>query len=175
MEPLRDERLAPRAQAAGDERCEAHIDARYQETLEVSLAFEQWDLEQRLAVDLEQIECCEDLPGARFPHEGIAVRIELELRLITPVGDKDPVDDRGHALRFGRDRVVQLPRAVHLAAVADEVRSTVADTRESPLSHPVRLEDVVRHLRAFAGEAGSLRRQIDAQNRRQLWSSIPPS
>src|SRR5437867_4073952 len=174
MEALRDERLAPRAQAAGDERREADVDARDQEALEVSLPFEQRDLEQRLAVDLEQIECCEDLPRARFPHERIPIRIELELRLITPVGDEDPVDDRRRALGFGRDRVEQLPRAVHLAAVADEVRSTVSDARESPRSHPVRLEDVVRYLRAFAGEAGSLRRQIDAQNGLQLWSSIPP-
>src|ERR1700687_2563284 len=141
----------------------------------MAFALQQGDLEQRLTIDLEQVEGGEDLSRACAAHEGVALRIELALRLIAPVRDEGAVDDRRRAVRLGHDRVVQLPRSLDLAAVADEVRSAVADTRQRPRSHPLRLEDVVRQLRAFAGVARSLGREIRAQNGLQLSPSIPPS
>ncbi len=165
---LRDEGLSPRPQAAGDEGREPDVDAGHQQPLEVSFSLQERDLEERLAVDLEEIERGEDLPRDRVAHEGVAVRIELQLRLIAPVRNENAVDDRRRAPGLGRDRVIELARPLDLALVTDEMRTVVTDARDGACPHPVRLEDVVRQLRAFAGVAGSLRREIRAQDGLQL-------
>jgi len=174
-EALHDQCLAPGAEATCHVRRQADVDAGDQQALEMPFALEQRDLQERLAIDLEQVEGREDLPRARVARERVAIWVELELRFIAPIRDEDAVDDRGRAVRLGHDRVVQLARSVNLAVIPDEVRPAVADTSERPLSLPIGLQDVTRQLRAFAGVAGSLRREIRAQNGLQLFPSIPPS
>src|ERR1700704_5910058 len=139
---LCDQCLAPGAQSSCHERREADVAAGHQQALQMALALQQRDLQEGLAVDFEQVERGEDLPRAGVPHESVALRIELELRLIVPVRHEDAVDDRRRAVRLGDDRVIQLPGPVDLAAVADEVRSAEPDTHQRPRSHPIRLEDV---------------------------------
>src|SRR6266540_833782 len=172
---LRDQCLAPGAETASDIRRQADIQAGHEQALQMSFALEERDLQQRLAVDLDQVEGREDLTRARVAHERVALRIELELRLIPPVRHENAVDDRRTAVRLGHDRVVQLARSLDLTVISDEMRPAVADARQRPRSHPVRLKDVARQLRAFAGIAGTLRHEIRAQNGLQLFPSIPPS
>src|SRR6184192_2318039 len=84
------QRLAPRAQAARDERGEPHIRARRDEPLEMALALEERDADERLAIDLEQIERAEDLPARKLAGEGVPVGIHLEIAVVLPVRDEDP-------------------------------------------------------------------------------------
>src|SRR6267142_102668 len=165
---LSDQRLAPGTESTRHVRSQADIDAGHEQALEVPFALQQRDLDQGLAVDLQQVEGGEDLAAGRVSRERVAVGIELELRLIAPVRDEDAVDDRRAAVRLGHDRVVQLAWPIDLAAVAQKTRPLVPDTRDRARSHPVRFEDVVRQLRAFAGVARSLGRELRAQNGLQL-------
>src|SRR6266568_295620 len=61
FESQSDERLAPRAQSAGHEGGQPDVGTGRHEAFEVPLALEQRDPEERIAVDLEQVEGTEDL------------------------------------------------------------------------------------------------------------------
>ena len=135
-------------------------------------ALEQRDLEKRLAVDLDQVECRENLTTSELPRVGVAMVVDLEVALVLPVGHEDTVEDRGLAPGLGDDRVVQLTRPLDGALVAEEVRLGMADTYEDPRARPRRLEDVALPLRSFADEPGSLGREVCPESGAQD-SSIP--
>src|SRR6185503_8157814 len=61
-EALYDQGLPPGAESACDVRRQAHVHARHEQALEVPFALQQGDLQERLAIDLEQVEGREDLP-----------------------------------------------------------------------------------------------------------------
>jgi hypothetical protein len=91
---------------------------------------EERDVEERLAVDLEEIERGEDLLACELARVRVAMVVYLEVALVFPAVDEDAVDDRGVALRLSHDRVVQLARPCDLPFVTKEVRVGVADANE---------------------------------------------
>src|SRR5881296_454828 len=113
-------------------------------------ALEKRDLEERLAVDLQQVERGEDLPSPELPRVRVAVVVDLEVALVLPVGHQDA----------GEDRVVQLARSVHPAFVAEEMRLGMANAHQHSRARPGWLEDVALPLRSFADEPGSLGQKV---------------
>src|SRR5439155_1268562 len=103
---------------------------------------QEWDLEEGLAVDLEEVEGREDLATAELPRVRVSLLIDLEVALVLPPIDQNAIKDRGAALCLRDDRVVQLTRSSHFAFVADEVRLGMTDPDEDSRSCPCRLEDV---------------------------------
>src|SRR3989442_3562934 len=171
-ETLRHECLAPRAQPAGHVRREADIPGLREDALEVTPSLEERDLEERLAVDLEEIERGEDAPPSGRSRERIALLVHLEVRLVAPVVDQHAVDDRAVTPRVGDDRVVELARGLELAHVPAEAGpARVPDTYEGARSHPLRLQDVALRFRALADEAWSLRCQVGSEERRHIPST----
>src|SRR2546427_5380222 len=171
-ETLRHECLAPRAQPAGHVRREADVPGLREDALEVTPSLEERDLEERLAVDLEEIERGEDAPPSGRSRERIALLVHLEVRLVAPVVDQHAVDDRAVTPRVGDDRVVELARGVELAPVPAEAGpARVPDTYEGARSHPLRLQDVALRFRALADEAWSLRCQVGSEERRHIPST----
>src|SRR5687767_11038087 len=124
------------------------------------LSLEEGDVDERLAVDLEEVERREDPPSGGGPGEGVAVAVDLELLLVLPVGHEHPVDDRGLAARERADRVVELARTVDRAGVPDEAVSWVSDADKGPGAGPLRLQDVSLRLGPLAGVAGLLGGEI---------------
>src|SRR2546428_9833331 len=98
--------------------------------------------EQRLTVDLEEIERGEDLPPSELARVGIPLVIDFEIALVLPVVDQHAVDDRRLAARVSHDRVVELSWTIARALVPHELRRAVADSHEEAGTHPLRLEDV---------------------------------
>src|SRR2546425_3117174 len=169
LEALREKCVAPGAQTSCDKGREPDVLARREDTLEVTAPLEQRDGQQGLAIDLEQVEGGEDLPRAILAGIGVALVINFEVALVAPIVDQDTIDDRGIATGIRDDRVVELARAGRRAAVADETWVAMADPHQDACAGPLRLEDVVLRLRALADEAGALRRQVDAEDRAQIF------
>src|SRR5439155_17943205 len=165
-EALREERVVPRAKTPRDERGEAHVRARPQHALEMSAALQEWHVQQRLAVDLQEIERGEDPPPAVLPCVRVALVVDLEIALVPPIAHENAVHDRGRALRVRDDRVVELARAIDRPRVAAEARLTLADPDEDPGTCPLGLEDVALRLRTLADEPGALWRDLRAEKRR---------
>src|SRR2546421_3750888 len=159
-ESLRLECFTPGPQAARDVRRQSNVRTGRDDAFEVSPTLQERNPEERLAIDLEQVERGEDLLTCELARVGISVVVHLEVSLVLPLIDEDSVDDRRGALRLGDDRVIELPRPGHLAFVADEVRLRVADTDEHPCPRPRRLEDVALPLRALADRPGALGQQV---------------
>src|SRR5919197_327642 len=93
------ERVTPRPESPGHERCEPDIRAWRERALEMPAPFQERDREKRFAVDLEQVESCEDLTPAELAGVGVALGVDLEGALVLPVVDEDALDDRGVAFR----------------------------------------------------------------------------
>src|SRR5712691_5079640 len=140
-EPLREKRVPPGPQTSGHVRRQPHVLARREHTFEVPAPLEKRDGEQRLAVDLEQVEGGEDLPGAELAGVGVALVVYFEIALVPPLVHQHAVDDRAVAASVRDDRVVELARAARRAAVPDETRGTVPDPHEHARPRPLRLED----------------------------------
>src|SRR6267143_288175 len=157
---LRLERVTPRSQPARDVRRQPHIRTWREDAFEMPPALEEWDVEKRLTVDLQEIERGEDLLTCELPRVRVAMLVYLEIALVLPAVDQDTVDDRGAALRFGDDRVVQLAGPGHLPLVAKEMGLRVADSDEDPGAGPRRFEDVALPLRSFADRPGPLGQKI---------------
>jgi len=123
-------------------------------------AFEQRDLQQRLSVDLEQVECREDPPAARRARHGVPLRVHLELRLVEEAVDQHSIQDRAVRARVGDDGVVELARTVIRAVVAHVPRAGCVHPDEDADALPLGFEDVAVGLRLLADVAGTLRRQV---------------
>src|SRR6185295_11864926 len=76
-ESLHDQGLAPGAETACHVRRQAHVHAGHEQALEMPFALQKGNLQERLAIDLEQVEGREDLPRVRVAHERVAFGIEL--------------------------------------------------------------------------------------------------
>src|SRR5207237_3941755 len=100
---------------------------------------QEWDLEEGLAVDLEEVEGREDLATAELPRVRVSLLIDLQVAFVLPSVDQNAIEDRGAALRLRDDCVVQLARSGHFAFVADKVRLGVTDPDEDSRACPCRL------------------------------------
>ena len=116
----------------------------------MSPTLEERDVEERLAVDLQEIERGEDLLTCELARVRVATLVYLEVALVLPAVDEDAVNDRGVALRLSHDRVVQLARPRDLPFITEEVRLGVANANEDPRACPRGFEDVALPLRSFA-------------------------
>src|SRR5438876_1109729 len=141
------QRLAPGAQAAGDERGDPDVRAGRHETLEVALPFEERNADERLTVDLEEVERAEDLAARELAGECVPLGVHLEVAIVLPVRDEDAVEDRRRAPGLRLDRVEELARPVHRSVVTEEARAVVADPDRDAGALPGRLEVVVRQRR----------------------------
>src|SRR2546428_4911670 len=94
-ESLLRERVAPRAQASRYIWREPHVEAGRQHAFEVPPALEQRYVEQRLAIDFEQIERREDAARSRRARHRVALGVHLELRFVLPAVDENAVEGRG--------------------------------------------------------------------------------
>src|SRR5919201_470066 len=117
---LRLQRVAPGAKALRHEGCEPDVRARREDALEVAAALEERHREERLTVDLEEIEGREDLPASELAGVRVAGVVDLEIALVLPVVDEDAVDDRGLAARVRDDGVVELARPLERTGVPEE-------------------------------------------------------
>src|SRR6202022_332872 len=118
---------------------------------EMAAALHERDIEERLAVDLEQVERGEDAPAAGATREGVALRVQLELPVVWEAVDEHAIEDRGARAGVGDDRVVQLSGSVHRSVVPDEARTVVAHPDKGPQALPLGLQDVAGRLRPPAG------------------------
>ena len=128
---------------------------------------QEWDPEERLAVDLEEVKGREDLATTELPRVRVSLLIDLQVTLVNPPIDQNAIEDRGAALRLRDNRVVQLARSGHFAFVADEVRLGVTDPDEDSRACPCWLEDVAFPLRPFADRPGPLGQEICPENAAQ--------
>src|SRR6266566_175164 len=166
-EPLRLQRFAPGTQASRYVGRQPDVRTWGEDAFKMASPLQEWDLEQGLAVDLEEVEGREDLATAELPGVCVSLLIDLEVAFVLPPVDENAVEDRGAALRLRDDRVVQLARSGHLAFVADEVRLGMTDPDEDSRSCPCRLEDVALPLRPFADRPGSLGQKISPEDAAQ--------
>src|SRR5256885_1153247 len=169
---LRLQRVTPGPQPPRDIRREPDVRAWREDPYEVPPPLQEWDLEEGLAVDLQEIERGEDLATPELPRVRVSLVVDLEFAFILPIVDQDAVDDGGVALGFGDDRVVELARPGDHAAVAEKMGLRVTHADEDPGARPCRLEDVTVPLRSFADRPGPLGQQIRPEDGAQA-SSIP--
>src|SRR6266550_4755609 len=166
-EPLRLERFTPGTQAPRDIRGQPDIGTGGEDAFEMPPPLEERYLEERLAIDLEEVEGREDLAATELSRVRVSVLVDLEIALVLPAFDEDPIQDRGAALRLGDDRVVQLTRPVHLPLIANEVRFRMADPDEDSRPGPRWLEDVAVPLRPFADRPRPLGQEIRPEDAAQ--------
>src|SRR5438309_5647081 len=169
---LRLQRVTPGPQPPRDIRREPDVRAWREDPFEVPPPLQERDLEEGLAVDLQEIERGEDLATPELPRVRVSLVVDLEFAFILPIVDQDAVDDGGVALGFGDDRVVELARPGDHAAVAKNMGLRVTHADEDPRARPCRLEDVTVPLRSFADRPGPLGQQIRPEDGAQA-SSIP--
>src|SRR6266550_821255 len=166
-EPLRLERFTPGTQAPRDIRGQPDIGTGGEDAFEMPPPLEERYLEERLAIDLEEVEGREDLAATELSRVRVSVLVDLEIALVLPAFDEDPIQDRRAALRLGDDRVVQLTRPVHLPLIANEVRFRMADPDEDSRPGPRWLEDVAVPLRPFADRPRPLGQEIRPEDAAQ--------
>src|SRR5207237_8676702 len=82
LDPLPLERVAPGAEASAHVRGEAHVLARSHDRREVPHALEQAYLQERDAVELQEVDCDEDLAWRGPADEGVVHFSGLEIRLV---------------------------------------------------------------------------------------------
>src|SRR5438309_3896314 len=81
---LRLERVTPRSQPAGDVWRQPHVRTWREDAFEMSPTLEERDVEERLAVDLQEIERGEDLLTRELPRVRVATLVYLEVALVLP-------------------------------------------------------------------------------------------
>src|SRR2546428_8889556 len=122
-EPLRLQRFTPGTQASRDVGREPDVRTGGEDAFKMAPPLQEWDLEEGLAVDLEEVEGREDLPTAELPRVRVSRLSDLEVALVLPPLDENAVEGPGASLPLPDDRVVHLARSAPSGLAAPEVRA----------------------------------------------------
>src|SRR5207244_1162604 len=159
---LRLQRVTPGPEPPRDIRREPDVGAWREDPFEVPPPLQEWDLEEGLAVDLQEIERGEDLATPELPRVRVSLVVDLEFAFILPIVDQDAVDDGGLALGFCDARAIMpTPARNSLLGVHRGSRicaSSVGPPRAVPLPFTTARRGGIRILARAASRVLTLRR-----------------